>query len=102
VASACAPLSRATAYRCLQTAWHPFPPQPSSQDHGPFNSWGRIPYTINFPNGSDSGGLKPVPDEISYNFVVAGGGANSGALDHDDGSSFYEDHHNFQVRVACG
>ena len=61
-----------------------------SQDHGPFNSWGRVPYTINFPNGSDSGGMKPLPDEISYNFMVAGGGANSGALDHDDGSSFYE------------
>lgn len=56
-----------------------------------------MPYTINFPNGSDSGGIKPVPDEIAYNFMVAGGGANSGALDHDDGSSFYEDHHNFQV-----
>lgn len=68
-----------------------------SQDHGPFNSWGRVPYTINFPNGTDSGGIKPVPDEISYNFMVAGGGANSGALDHDDGSSFYNDHHNFQV-----
>jgi hypothetical protein len=68
-----------------------------SQDHGPFNSWGRVPYTINFPNGSSSGGIKPVPDEIAYNFMVAGGGANSGALDHDDGSSFYDDHHNFQV-----
>jgi hypothetical protein len=56
-----------------------------------------VPYTINFPNGSSSGGIKPVPDEISYNFMVAGGGANSGALDHDDGSSFYNDHHNFQV-----
>jgi len=117
-----------------------------SQDHGPFNSWGRgeflavgahnsffffrererfhlgsfcthffpltlstplspppplscraVPYTINYPNGTDSGGLKPSYDEISYNFLVAGGGANSGALDHDDGSAFYLDHHNFQV-----
>jgi len=51
----------------------------------------------NFPNGSDSGGLKPLPDEISRNFLVAGGGANSGAADHDDGSSFYEDTSNFMV-----
>jgi len=68
-----------------------------SQDHGPFNSWGRTPYMINFPNGTPSGGLKPLVDEIGYNFLVAGGGANSGAADHDDGSAFYYDHHNFMV-----
>jgi hypothetical protein len=56
-----------------------------------------VPFVVNFPNGSDSGGLKPLPDEISFNMLVAGGGANSGAADHDDGSSFYEDHHNFMV-----
>ena len=50
-----------------------------------------------FPNGSESGGLKPQADEIAYNFLVAGGGANSGAADHDDGSAFYHDHHNFMV-----
>ena len=58
---------------------------------------GRTPYIINFPNGSSSNGLKPQEDEISYNFVVAGGGANSAALDHDDGSSFYFNHHNVHV-----
>jgi hypothetical protein len=68
-----------------------------SQDHGPFNSWGRVPFSVNFPNGSDSGGLKPQPDEISLNFLVAGGGANSGAADHDDGSSGYNDFSNFMV-----
>jgi hypothetical protein len=68
-----------------------------SQDHGPFNSWGRVPFSVNFPNGSDSGGLKPLADEISHNLLVAGGGANSGAADHDDGSSFYEDHHNVMI-----
>ena len=41
--------------------------------------------------------MKPQNDDISYNFMVAGGGANGGALDHDDGSSFYHDHHNFFV-----
>jgi hypothetical protein len=62
-----------------------------------FNSWGRTPYIINFPNGSASGGLKPQVDELAHNFFVAGGGANSGAADHDDGSAFYYDHHNFFV-----
>lgn len=41
--------------------------------------------------------MKPELDELSYNFLVAGGGANSGAADHDDGSAFYYDHHNFMV-----
>jgi len=36
-------------------------------------------------------------DEIAFNFLVAGGGANSGSADHDDGSSFYYDHHNVMV-----
>jgi hypothetical protein len=44
--------------------------------------------SINFPNGTASNGAKPQDDEISFNLVVAGGGANSAALDHDDGSSF--------------
>ena len=41
--------------------------------------------------------MKPQVDVIAYNFLVAGGGANSGAADHDDGSSFYEDASNFMV-----
>jgi len=68
-----------------------------SQDHGPFNSWGRVPYLVRWPNGTVSPGIKPKNDEISHNFIVAGGGANGGALDHDDGSSFYNDHDNFFV-----
>jgi hypothetical protein len=68
-----------------------------SQEYGPFNSWGRVPYVINFPNGTASNGAKPQDDEISFNLVVAGGGANSAALDHDDGSSFYFNHHNVHV-----
>ena len=67
-----------------------------SQDHGPFNSWGRIPYLFPFPNGT-ANGIKPYPDELAYNFIVAGGGANGGSFDHDDGSSFYLDHDNFEV-----
>jgi hypothetical protein len=68
-----------------------------TSDHGPINSWGRTPYIINFANGSASGGVKPAVDVIAYNFLAAGGGANSGAADHDDGSAFYNDHHNLMV-----
>lgn len=67
-----------------------------SQDHGPFNSWGRVPYLFPWPNGT-ANGLKPYNDELAFNFIVAGGGANGGSFDHDDGSSFYDDHHNFEV-----
>jgi hypothetical protein len=68
-----------------------------SQDHGPFNSWGRVPYLVNWPNGTVSQGIKPFFDDISRNFIVAGGGANGGSLDNDDGSSFYHDHDSFYV-----
>ena len=68
-----------------------------SQDHGPMNAWGRTPYTINYPNGTPSGGVKPSLDEVAFNFLVAGGGANSGAVDTDDAASFYHIHHNFMV-----
>ena len=71
-------------------------PTPSHALAGPFNSWGRVPYLFPFPNGT-SNGVKPNNDELSYNFIVAGGGANGGAFDHDDGSSYYLDHHNFEV-----
>jgi hypothetical protein len=53
------------------------------------NSWGRTPYIINFANGTPSGGVKPALDEISYNLLVAGGGANSGAVDNDDGAALF-------------
>lgn len=60
-----------------------------SQDHGPFNSWDRVPYIA--PPGFR------LPYEMSYNFMVAGGGANGGAYDNDDGSSFYDIHHNVEI-----
>ena len=49
-----------------------------------------------WPNGT-ANGIKPSYDELAYNFIVAGGGANGGSFDHDDGSSFYYDHDNFEV-----
>ncbi len=56
-----------------------------------------MPYLFPWPNGTTSPGIKAQYDELAYNFIVAGGGANGGSFDHDDGSSFYNDHHNFEV-----
>jgi hypothetical protein len=56
-----------------------------------------VPYLFPWPNGTISPGIKPQYDELEHNFIVAGGGANGGAFDHDDGSSFYLDHDNFEV-----
>lgn len=82
-----------------------------------------MPYRFPWPNGTVSGGIKPQFDELAWNFIVAGGGANGGSFDHDDGSSvglrpldtpwptrphstdspcdcfaqFYLDHDNFEV-----
>lgn len=77
-------------------------------DHGPFNSWDRMPYwTMNGVNdGFDSwrNVSKPKPgasivkafDVIKRNFVFTDNGATR-ALDHDDGSQFFEDADNVLV-----
>ena len=71
-------------------------PHPPLSPLQPFNSWGRVPYLFPWQNGT-ANGIKPYFDELAYNFIVAGGGANGGSFDHDDGSSFYNDHENFEV-----
>ena len=40
-------------------------------------------------NGTAGNGIKRQFDELSFNFIVAGGGANGGSFDHD--------HDNFEV-----
>jgi hypothetical protein len=62
-----------------------------SQDHGPFNSWSRVPYI-----GADGSSLGAF-SELSYNFLVANYGANGGSMDNDDGSSRYRMFSNFWV-----
>jgi hypothetical protein len=42
-----------------------------------------VPYLLPWLNGTAGVGIKRAVDEISLNFIVAGGGANGGALDHD-------------------
>lgn len=53
------------------------------------NSWDRVPYVV--PAGFRQ------PNLMSRNFLVAGGGANGGAFDTDDGSSFYEFFENVEI-----
>eukprot|EP01116_Phalansterium_solitarium_P015500 TRINITY_DN3430_c0_g1_i14.p1 TRINITY_DN3430_c0_g1~~TRINITY_DN3430_c0_g1_i14.p1 ORF type:complete len:713 (-),score=258.61 TRINITY_DN3430_c0_g1_i14:400-2538(-) len=57
-----------------------------SGDHGPFNSWDRDPYIFDGPDGQPT--VVKQMDHIRSNFVIAN--YNSlGAVDNDDGSSYY-------------
>jgi hypothetical protein len=58
-------------------------------------SWDRVPYLTTLRNGSASPLM--ADNVIEGNFLVAGGGANGGAVDNDDGSSFYRIERNFLV-----
>ena len=58
-------------------------------------SWDRQAYITTVATGKPS--FIPAVTEISYNFIVADGDADGGAVDNDDGSSYYDIHHNFAV-----
>lgn len=64
-------------------------------DHGPFNSWDRQPFITKVHDGKTPS-LVPAYNEISYNFIIANYYC-SAPVDHDDGSSYYYDHHNVLV-----
>lgn len=66
-----------------------------SSDHGAFNSWDRLPYLTTVRNGTAS--TVPAMNEVYRNFIVANYAADGGCLDNDDGSSYYDIHHNFCV-----
>jgi len=67
-------------------------------DHGPFNSWDRIPYLTIHTDGT----LQSIPmrQHIRKNFIVNGYNG-VWALDHDDGSSYYNDTSNLLVYGGC-
>jgi len=65
-----------------------------SGDHGPFNSWDRIPYLTTVFNGVPS--VLPLYNEIHHNFFI-GNYESSWNIDNDDGSSWYLNHHNFEI-----
>ena len=79
---------RAPANSPTRTPTRPLDAPPTSSHSPPFlprqfNSWGRVPYLFPWPNGTISGGIKVRYDELAFNFIVAGGGANGGSFDHD-------------------
>jgi len=70
-----------------------------SGDHGPFNSWDRVPYITTIRNGTPS--TTPAYREISRNFILSTY-ASQEAIDTDDGSSYYHTHDNLFAYAANG
>lgn len=62
---------------------------------GAFNSWDRLPYITTVRTGKPS--TIPAFNNVHHNFIVANYAADGGCLDNDDGSSYYQIHHNFCV-----
>lgn len=58
-----------------------------SGDHGPINSWDRMPFLTKLKYGRPS--FEPLVNDVSQNFIFANYGGSQG-IDNDDGSSFYE------------
>ncbi len=63
-----------------------------SGDHGPWNSWDRVPYITKIGNGSSS--IIPAFQQIHNNFIIGTYQTQEG-IDTDDGSSYYNTHDNF-------
>jgi len=59
-----------------------------SGDHGPINSWDRMPFLSDL-----TGNFTSLPTTTRRNFIIANYGASEG-FDNDDGSSFYYTHDN--------
>lgn len=70
-----------------------------SGDHGPVNSWDRVPYITTFATGKPS--IVPKFREFVHNFFVATYSSQQ-AIDNDDGSCYYSTHDNFFVYGANG
>lgn len=62
-----------------------------TSDHGPFNSWDRMPFLTDIRDGTPS--YNPADWEIDHNLILSNYESMS-AIDNDDGSSFYHIHHN--------
>ena len=70
-----------------------------SGDHGPFNSWDRQVFVTKVRNGTAT--TEKQYDYISYNFIIANYNSKMG-IDNDDGSAYYETHHNFFTYGSLG
>lgn len=63
-----------------------------SKDHGPYNSWDRVPYITTLRNGTAS--IVPADKSIHNNFII--GTYNSQeVIDTDDGSAYIQTYDNF-------
>ena len=63
-----------------------------------FSSWDRVPYWTKRANGSTE--VTPLVNRIFSNLIINGYGG-VWTLDHDDGSSYYDDTSNFLVYGGC-
>ena len=70
-----------------------------SKDHGPWNSWDRVPYITNLRTGKPS--IVPADRHIHHNFIIANYNSE-GAIDTDDGSAYYQTEDNFFAYGANG
>ena len=66
-----------------------------TNDHGPFNSWDRLPYITTVKDGHTPS-LDPATSTITRNFLI-NNYHSTWPLDHDDGSCYYEDTYNYLV-----
>jgi len=65
-----------------------------SSDHGPWNSWDRVPYITTERTGKPS--ITPKLRQIHHNFIIGNYNAQE-AMDTDDGSAYLHTHHNVMV-----
>jgi hypothetical protein len=70
-----------------------------SGDHGPFNSWDRVPYITTLRSGKPS--VLPAWRHVRRNFFLSNY-ASQEAIDTDDGSAFFRTSENFFVYAANG
>ena len=66
-----------------------------TSDHGPFNSWDRVPYLTMVKDGKTPS-LTPSENKINQNFLI-NNYHSTWPIDHDDGSCYYLDTYNFMV-----
>jgi hypothetical protein len=72
-----------------------------SGDHGPFNSWDRVPYITDIGSTPGKPTIIPALRDISQNFIISTYSSQE-AIDTDDGSAYYNTHDNFFVYAANG
>ena len=63
-----------------------------TSDHGPINSWDRQPFLTEVAHGTPS--YDAAMNSVDHNLIISNYGSSQG-FDTDDGSSWYDIHHNF-------